>query len=156
MPLIELETLIAAPPERCFDLARSIDFHMVTAGSTGETAVAGRTSGLIELGERVTWRAKHLGVWQHLSVKITELTRPAHFRDEMTRGAFASMCHDHDFTARDGHTVMRDRFDYRSPLGPLGPLVDWLFLEQYLRRFLVLRAGLIKSAAESDQWKRYV
>lgn len=59
MPVIYLEPFIDAPIEKCFDLARSIDLHMESTKHTGETAIAGKTSGIIELNETVTWRAKH-------------------------------------------------------------------------------------------------
>jgi hypothetical protein len=62
MPRLELSTYINAPVEICFDTARSIDVHMASTAHTGERAIAGRTSGLIELGETVTWRARHFGV----------------------------------------------------------------------------------------------
>jgi hypothetical protein len=61
MSVIELATSIAAPTERVFDLARSIDLHTERTAGTGERAVAGVTSGLIGLGEEVTWRARHFG-----------------------------------------------------------------------------------------------
>ena len=48
---IELLTEINAPIEKCFDLSRSIDLHLESTKQTGEEAIAGRTSGLIELGE---------------------------------------------------------------------------------------------------------
>jgi hypothetical protein len=51
---IRIVTLIAAPTDRCFDLARDIDFHTRSLAGTGEKAVAGRTSGLIGQGESVT------------------------------------------------------------------------------------------------------
>ena len=73
MPVIELATHINAPIGKCFDLARDIDVHVASTRHTSETAIAGRTSGLIELGEWVTWRAKHFGIWQTLTSKITEL-----------------------------------------------------------------------------------
>jgi hypothetical protein len=88
MTKIELTTRINAPIEPCFDLARSINLHMESTKQTGERAVAGRTSGLIGLGETVTWRAKHLGTWQTLTSKITEFDYPNHFTDEMVKGAF--------------------------------------------------------------------
>ncbi len=72
MPLIELETRIEAPVERVFDLARSIDAHILSVRHTGENAVAGRTSGLIELDESVTWEAMHFGIKQRLTVKTVE------------------------------------------------------------------------------------
>lgn len=157
MPTVELSTEIRAPVERCFDLARSIDFHVVTAASTQERAVAGRVAGLIELGETVTWRARHFGVWQELTVEITVLDRPTHFQDVMTRGAFARMRHDHRFEQRDGETtVMRDDFHFQAPFGVVGDLVSAAILARYLRRFLVERAALLKATAESDAWRRYL
>jgi hypothetical protein len=62
MPKIELTTHINAPIGRVFDLSRSIDLHMESTKKTGEKAIAGKTSGLIELGETVIWRAKHFGI----------------------------------------------------------------------------------------------
>jgi ligand-binding SRPBCC domain-containing protein len=156
MPIIELETAIRAPRERCFDLARSIDFHVVTAGKTREVAIGGRTTGLIGPGETVTWRAKHLWVWQELTVEIIAFNRPRHFQDVMKKGVFAIMEHDHHFEDAEGGTIMFDKFVFRSPLGMLGMLIDWLFLERYMRRFLLERALTLKAAAESEAWRRYV
>ena len=98
MATIILQTDIAAPRERVFDLARSIDAHQDTAAATGERAVAGVTSGLLGLDEEVTWQAKHFGVVQKLRVKMTLFERPSHFRDVMLEGAFRSMQHDHSFS----------------------------------------------------------
>lgn len=148
MASFRIVTVIAAPLEVCFDLARDIDFHTRSLGHTGERAVAGRTSGLIELGESVTWEARHLGVRQRLTVVITAFDRPRYFRDEMTAGAFAAFAHDHRFEGRAGVTVMTDEVTFRSPLGPLGWLVDRLYLAGYLRRLLEGRGEAIKQQAE--------
>jgi ligand-binding SRPBCC domain-containing protein len=115
---IRIVTLIAAPTDRCFDLARDIDFHTRSLAGTGEKAVAGRTSGLIEHGESVTWEARHLGVRQRFTAEVTVFDRPLYFRDVMTAGAFRSFAHDHRFEERDGKTVMTDEVAFRSPLGP--------------------------------------
>jgi len=64
MARIELSLYVAAPADRCFDLARSVDAHLRSTAATGERAVGGRTTGLLELGEEVTWRARHFGVHQ--------------------------------------------------------------------------------------------
>jgi len=120
---IELRTFIAAPPERVFDLSRSIDLHRQSMAGSREEAVAGRTSGLIGLGETVTWRARHFGVRQRLTVRISGYERPRWFRDELVRGAFATMTHDHYFDAADGGTEMHDVFRFSAPAGPLGRLV---------------------------------
>lgn len=63
MPKIKIELLINARREIIFDLARNIDFHKESTKQTQEEAIAGKTSGLIGLGESVTWRAKHFGIW---------------------------------------------------------------------------------------------
>ncbi len=141
-------TEIAAPIEVCFDLARDIDFHTRSLGDTGEKAVAGRMSGLIGLGESVTWEARHLGVRQRFTAEVTAFDRPVYFRDVMTRGAFRSFAHDHWFEARGGVTVMTDDVEFRSPLGPVGWLIDFLFLTSYMRRLLEGRCEAIKREAE--------
>lgn len=155
MPVIKLETKINAPVERVFDLARSIDLHTKSASESNEEAIAGRTSGLINLDETVTWRAKHLGVRQTLTSKITAFERPFHFRDSMQRGIFKRIDHDHFFEEIAGGTLMRDRFDYAAPLWILGNLADILFLEKYMTDFLIERNRLIKEIAESEKWREY-
>lgn len=127
MPTISLQTKINAPLTRVFDLARCIDLHMDSTEGTNEQAVRGKTSGLIKLGESVTWRAKHLGIYQNLTVKIVEFDSPHSFTDEMQEGAFKSMRHTHSFTHQGGVTTILDEFDYKSPHGFLGKFVDLLF-----------------------------
>lgn len=128
MVRIELAIRIAAPPERCFDLARSVDLHVRSTAATGERAVAGKTSGLLELGDEVTWRARHFGVRQSLSGRISAYDRPRHFQDTMLRGAFRHLRHDHYFEPVDRGTLMRDVFEYAAPFGLLGRLAERLFL----------------------------
>lgn len=149
MAKFRIVTEVAAPVAVCFDLARDIDFHTRSLGDTGERAVAGRTTGLIGPGESVTWEARHLGIRQRLTAEVTAFDRPAYFRDVMTRGAFRSFAHDHRFEARGSGTVMTDEVEFRSPLGPLGWLVDTLFLTGYLRRLLEGRCQAIKREAEA-------
>jgi ligand-binding SRPBCC domain-containing protein len=153
MPLIELTTSIHAPISRCFDLARSIDLHRLSTQETNEEAIAGVTSGLIGEGQQVTWKAKHFGISQTLTSKITLFEYPYHFRDEMVRGAFRMIKHDHLFEEPDGKTIMHDKFQFESPGGILGTLFNKLVLEKYLRSLLVRRNQIIKEVAESDQWK---
>src|SRR4051812_35969171 len=101
MPTIRIETSIDAPPERCFDLARDVAAHVRSTEGTGERAVGGVTRGLLELGDEVTWEARHLGVRQRLTVRISRLERPRVFEDVLVRGAFASLHHIHEFVPRD-------------------------------------------------------
>jgi ligand-binding SRPBCC domain-containing protein len=156
MPVIELSTRVHAPLQRCFDLSRSIDLHARSTAGTEEVPVAGVTSGLIGAGEEVTWRARHLGVRQHLTSRITSFEPPGHFRDSMVRGAFRRFDHDHYFEPDGEFTIMRDRFDYTSPFGLLGRLADALFLKRYMTRFLEERNRVIREVAESEGWREYI
>lgn len=150
MAKVRIETEIAAPAERCFDAARDIDLHVRSLGHTGERAVAGRTSGLIELGESVTFRGRHFGVVQNHTSQITAFERPKHFQDRMTRGVFRSFVHDHHFVEAAGRTTMIDVVEFRSPLGVLGRVLDRVFLTSYLTRLLRGRARAIQAAVESE------
>jgi len=156
MPVIELSTVIRAPRDRVFDLARSIDAHQDSTGGTEERAVAGVTRGLIGMGQEVTWEARHFGVRQRLTVRVTAFERPRHFQDIMISGAFKSMVHDHEFAEHPEGTLMSDRFEFKSPLGILGTLADRFFLSSYMRRFIIRRNAVLKQLAESGEWNRYL
>ena len=153
MPRIELQTKINAERNIVFDLSRSIDLHKISTENTNEEAIAGKTSGLIGLNESVTWRAKHFGIYQNLTSKITEYDRPKYFTDEMVKGAFKKFKHEHHFTELDGGTLMTDFFDYKPPFGILGEIADKLFLIKYMTELLVERNRVVKEFAESEKWK---
>lgn len=82
MVRLEEVTTIHAPIKRCFDLARSVEVHLAGNVHFGEQALAtgGVTSGLVGMAQRVTWRAKHFGVWHDLTSEITALDPPLYFR----------------------------------------------------------------------------
>ncbi|WP_295211538.1 SRPBCC family protein [uncultured Chryseobacterium sp.] len=117
---------------------------------TGEKAIAGRTAGLIEFGETVTWKARHLGVMQTLTTKIVTMQKPYHFTDIMLKGTFRSMKHQHLFRQEDRYTVMTDIFEFESPFGIIGKIFNAIFLRNYMKQFLLERNRMIKSAAEAD------
>jgi ligand-binding SRPBCC domain-containing protein len=114
MPVIDLSTTISAPPEICFDLQRDVDLHVKSTRGTDERVVGGVTSGLIGLGEEVTWEATHFGIQRRLTSRITAFDRPNHFRDSLVRGAFSRLDHGHFFLSEGSGTFMRDVFDYES------------------------------------------
>lgn len=150
MPVIKIVTNIDSPINIVFDLARSIDLHKISTAHTKEEAVEGKTSGLIGLGECVTWKARHLGFTQTLSSKVTAFNYPYTFTDEMVDGVFKSFRHDHFFEDTGGLTIMTDIFAYKSPLGIIGKLADILFLKNYMEYFLKERIAVIKEYAEDS------
>lgn len=159
MVRLEEITLIHAPIERCFDLARSIEVHLAgNIHSREETEpMGGVTSGLIGQGQRVTWRARHFGVWQRLTSEITAMEPPNYFQDAMVSGAFRSMKHDHYFrTLSPGETEMRDVFCFVAPMGVLGRLAEFFVLRFYMRAILRERNAIIRKVAESPVWQQYL
>jgi len=158
MQLIQLETKIAAPPERCFLLSLSIDLHKESTAQTSERAIAGVTHGVIGPNETVTWQGRHFGFMLTQETLISKYSRPHHFQDIMLRGMFKSFEHDHYFDELpDGTTLMRDELRFAAPLGPLGWIAEFLVLNRYLTGFLIERNQLIKTVAESPEarWLPY-
>lgn len=153
MPSIELETKIQSEIETCFDLSRSIDLHKISTAKTNETAIDGRTSGLINFGEYVTWKATHFYIEQKLTSKITEYNKPFHFQDQQIKGTFKFIVHDHYFKKENGTVIMKDIFEFQSKLGIIGKLFDKLILTNYLTKLLIDRNKTIKEYAETNKWK---
>lgn len=153
MPTIHLTTFIAAPVDRVFDLARSIDLHRKSMAHTNEQPIAGVTSGLIGLDETVTWKAKHLMKTRVLKSRISAMNRPFSFIDEMVSGDFRSLRHEHHFKPTANGTLMIDLMHFESPFGSIGRLVNQLYLTRYLKGLLEMRNQQLKEYAETEKWK---
>lgn len=155
MPRIEIAIDIRASPERCFDLARDLDL-LLKSLPPSVRAVAGRTTGLIGMGEQVTWRGRVFGIVHEHTSLITAFERPRYFRDEMTRGRFKRFVHDHHFDPIPSGTRMRDLLEFESPLGALGSAVNALILTRYLGRLLHKRNAVVLQTVESEVESRGV
>lgn len=92
--------------------------------------------------------ATHFGVKQRLTAKITEMVRPDFFIDIQVNGAFQSFTHTHEFTEINYGTMMKDTFSYEAPFGIIGRVADKLFLENYMKKFIVSRSDELKILAE--------
>lgn len=156
MSFIHLTTFIAAPVERVFDLSRSISLHKATMTKYGERAVGGRIGGLIQLGETVVWKAKHVFKERTMHIKVTASSKPFLFIDEQVKGDFKMMKHEHHFKSIDNGTIMIDQFWFEIPFGQFGKVVDALYLKRYMKKLLEERNKMIKATAEGRSWKQYL
>jgi len=137
---IRLQTAIAAPIGDCFELSLSVDAHAASMSASGEHAVGGVTTGVMKLGDTVTWRARHFGILVRMTSAITE----------QQRGPFRRWRHEHTFTAMpDGRTQMTDVVEFQSPLGPAGWIADRLVLDRYMPRLLRQRNSWLKASLEA-------
>lgn len=153
MPTITIETKILAPVELCFDLARDVETHLATTAHTQERIVGGKTTGLLALGDEVTFEAVHFGVRQKLSSKIVECEPPRRFIDQMISGTFKSLRHVHEFESSEDGTLMRDILEWETPLGLIGLLADRIVVQKHMRNFLLRRNGELKRIAEKKYAK---
>lgn len=135
----ECITRTSTPKSELFDLARSVDVHKDSMVGSREEAVAGVTSGLISLGEEVTWRAWHFGIPLQMTSRITEMHAPDYFVDEQVKGPFRRFRHVHEFSEDSRCTTMVDRIEFTAPFGPLGRLAEKLILARYLQQLIETR-----------------
>jgi len=150
MTTINLTTKIKASKKTVFDASRNIDIHQQSASKSNEKAIAGVTSGLINLNETVTWKGKHFSFYLTHKSRITTMNLHDYFVDEMERGKFKSFKHEHFFEEENGFTIMKDKLQYETPFGILGELFDILFLEKHLTNFLLERNKILKEVSEKS------
>ena len=132
-------TRTSTPKSEMFDLARSIDAHKESMAQSREDAVAGVRSGLISLGEEVTWRAWHFGVPIRMTSRITQMEAPDFFVDEQVEGPFRRFRHVHEFSEDSAGTTMVDRIKYEAPFGLVGRVLEKLVLARYLQKLIEAR-----------------
>ncbi len=154
---LHTQVIINAPKERCFDLARSVNVHTLTARTISGKAVAGRVFGLSALGDWTTWSARFFGLRFRLTTEISEFDTPNSFSDTLRSGLFTHFGHVYTFEdIGGGQTRFTDTFSFQSPLGLLGALVDRVVLRGRMKAVDEARAGDIKRLAESEEWKKYL
>ncbi|MGN6128462.1 MAG: SRPBCC family protein [Humibacter sp.] len=135
------------PIEALFDVSLDIDAHIGSMRQSDERAIDGITTGQIGLGQTVTWRARHFGIWFTMTSKIVELERPVRFVDEQVAGPFKSFRHEHGLEDIDGATRMTDTIALASPV--LGSLVESVVLVPYLRKLIQKRNQHLLALLES-------
>ncbi len=153
MPTIHLTTFIKAPVVRVFDLSRSITFHGKQHGANRRKSNCRQNFGPVNINDTITWQAKHFLKKRTLESKITAMEPFTFFEDTMLKGDFASLRHEHHFKKVANGTIMIDVFEFESPYGKIGSIVNTLFLKKYLTRLLITRNEMLKQYAESDKWK---
>jgi len=141
-----LETELPSSLEAAFELSLSVDAHTSSMSRSGERAVAGVTSGVLVLGDTVTWRGRHFGIPFTMTSTISEYDAPHRFVDEQVSGPFRRWWHEHRFEVVAGRTLMIDVVEFESPAGPLGRVADRLVLTAYMTRLLRTRNAWLAEA----------
>ncbi|HEX4958452.1 MAG TPA: SRPBCC family protein [Lacibacter sp.] len=153
MPTIHITTFIAAPQEVVFDLSRHIGLHKISQQEHQEEAIGGVTAGLINEGEFVTWKARHLFKTRFLKVRITTMNPFSFFEDVMEEGDFKVFQHQHHFKPVQNGTIVIDTLHFESPYGFIGKLINRFYLTHYMKQLLQQRNLVIKEYAETKKWE---
>ncbi len=148
---------VHAPIDRCFLLSTSIALVEQTLAMRPKAGPPpARTTGLIQLDDRVLWRGWKFGIPAMHESLITAYERPTFFQDSMLRGYFSSFQHDHQFEEVDGYTLMVDIVRFSLPFGALGKVVAKKIVIPHILNLLVARFALLKRIAEGPDWERYI
>ncbi|WP_051318017.1 SRPBCC family protein [Cohnella thermotolerans] len=101
------------------------------------------------MGDSVAFRATHFFIRQNLTSKVVEYERPKRMVDQMTKGAFKTFTHIHEFKTDNGGTMMTDIISFEVLFGVFGKVVEQLVLKFYLKKFILHRGKQIKKIAEA-------
>ncbi|MBP2326007.1 ligand-binding SRPBCC domain-containing protein [Kibdelosporangium banguiense] len=150
MTRFEVTTAIAAPPHRVFDISLEVEVHTASMAGSSEQAIDGVLTGGMKLGDTVTWRAKHFGLYWRMTSLISAYDPPGYFVDEQLKGPFKHWHHVHHFDPdADGATIMRDIIDFTAPFGPAGTIAERTVLNWHMPRLIHARNAHVKAVAES-------
>ena len=146
-----LERVIAAPPADVFAASLDPGLHVRSMARYGETMVEAPEGGVFREGSTVTWRAKHFGIPFRLRSVVFDIDPPHRFCDRQISGPFGAFLHEHVFEEHPHGTRMRDTVTFRSPLGPIGRIVDAVFMRAYMRRIIDERNAVLAAEIEGDR-----
>lgn len=148
MAEFRLETVIGAPPAEVFAASLDPGLHVRSMARYGETMVEAPAGGVFTEGSTATWRARHFGIRFRLRSVVFDIDPPRGFSDRQIAGPFAAFRHAHRFEEHPSGTLMHDTVTFRSPFGPLGRLVDRMFLRAYMRRLIAQRNEILAAELE--------
>lgn len=77
--------------------------------------------------------------------EITHVDNKRMFIDEQRFGPYSFWHHQHIFEAKDGGVLMRDILHYKVPLGPVGKLINALFISKKVKGIFDYRFSLLQN-----------
>lgn len=79
----------------------------------------------------------------HWTTEITHVKEPYYFVDEQRFGPYALWHHQHHFREVEGGVEMVDEVNYAIPLGILGRMANWFFVERQVRSIFEYRRKVL-------------
>lgn len=150
---LHLTTVVYAPIQRVFDLARCVSLHKRHFEHHNIVPLNGKTSGLLEMRDYTRWEGKLGGKKRQFIMDLSAIDKPNYYHDEMRKDFFDFFLHEHYFREIDNGTIMIDQIKYQLPHGIIGKMINKACAEKYITQYLKERNDLIKTYAEGNNWR---
>jgi ligand-binding SRPBCC domain-containing protein len=95
----------------------------------------------LELGSRVTWKARRWGIAQRIVVEVVALEPDAQLVEEQRQGPLRRWLHTRQFEAAADGTRLTERIEFEPPGGLLGLTVTAAAVERELQAAFAHRAA---------------
>jgi ligand-binding SRPBCC domain-containing protein len=146
---VRTTTLVHAPVEVVYDLARDVGEHTAALAHTGARLLPpGRTRGPLAAGDAVHVEARHIGRWWRTDARVSMVDRPRRLVLVQERGPFRALRYHQAFAVTGAGTLVTDELEWSAAPGPLGRLVDGAGLRRYLLGLMLTRNAHLKRRAE--------
>lgn len=138
--LLERRQIVPGRPEEVFAFfADPWNLEAITPSWLGFRIV--EAPARLERGSLIRYRLRLLGVPVRWRTEIAEWDPPRGFVDRQLAGPYRLWVHTHRFAPVEAGTEVRDEIRYRSPGGPLEPLVDRLVVRPRLEAIFDFRTA---------------
>lgn len=112
--------------------------------------VLGTSTASVGEGTLIDYRLRLRGIPFRWQSRIESWEPGVRFVDRQVRGPYSLWHHTHEFGARDGGTIVRDRVLYRVPFGILGYLVAGALVARDVRDIFAFRRAKIREIFAVD------
>lgn len=153
MPKIHITSFIQAPVDRVFDLSRNLALSKLALKGGKEQILSSSAANLVNAGETITLRAKHLGKTREITSRVTDLELPNGYTEEQIKGDLKSFRHEYHFKKVENGTILIDLVEFEGPRDLLGSIAAKFFLKSYFESIVKKKNELVRQYAESEKWK---
>lgn len=143
------EQLINRPREDVFAFfARPENLERITPATMGFEILTPKPI-LMQTGAVLDYTIRLFGFPLRWTTVITGYHPPHSFSNVALKSPYSSWHHTHTFAETDSGTLMTDDVRYALPLGPLGRLVNSLWVKRQLEHIFDFRAEAIRKLMDS-------
>ena len=148
--ILQREQWYPRPPAEIFAFfADAMNLETITPAFLHFRVVGTSTPTLGE-GTRIDYRLRLHGLPLRWQSRIEEWHPLERFVDRQTRGPYSLWHHTHEFEAREGGTLVRDRVRYRLPFGALGAFVAGALVRRDLEAIFDFRQARLQQLFAAD------